>query len=388
MGLAEGETGNYAAALMHLSIAREADPLNIDLLLELGMYTLKTNDSAGAYSCYIKALEIDPGNALAHLYLSIILLQSGDMVLGWEFYEWRLHESLSSPLLTIPKGERWDGSHDKDIKLLLISEQGLGDVLQFIRFAPFLREHVGCVALCTPRVLIPLIKQSGLVEQVYDPSEATSLEDYQWLPLLSIPRLLCMQNKTAETCTSPYLKACSASSAHWETKLSPSKGLLVGLHWQGNPDAERGLLAGRSLPLELLAPLADLPGLEFVSLQKGAGSEQLDACSFRSLFVNTQDDISEAMSFVDTAAVLEQCDIVITTDTALAHLSGGLGRPTWLMLQQVPDWRWGLRGERTHWYPSIRLFRQRRPDDWQEVIKRVQGALRELLEDRSPATKS
>lgn len=388
MGLTEGEQGNYVAAIRHLSSAREADPLNIDLLLELGMYTLKANDSAGAYSCYIKALEIDPDNALAHLYLSIILLQSGEMVLGWEFYEWRLHESLSSPLLFMPKGERWDGSPDKDIKLLLISEQGLGDVLQFIRLAPVLREHVGCVALCTSRALIPLIEQSGLVDQICDPSEAASLENYQWLPLLSIPRLLCLQNWTAETSTRPYLKACSASSAHWKTKLSPSKGLLVGLHWQGNPDAERGLLAGRSMRLELLAPLADLPRLEFVSLQKGAGSEQLDVCSFRPSFVDTQEDISQAMSFVDTAAVVENCDIVITTDTALAHLSGGLGRPTWLLLQQVPDWRWGLLGERTHWYPSMRLFRQRRSDDWQEVIKRVQRALQELVMARYSATTS
>jgi hypothetical protein len=187
--------------------------------------------------------------------------------------------------------------------------------------------------------------------------------------------------------SSPYLKACSATSAHWETKLSASQALLVGIHWQGNPAAERGLLAGRSLPLELLAPLADLPGLEFISLQKGAGSEQLETCSFRQSFVKAQKDISEAMSFIDTAAILEQCDIVITTDTALAHLSGSLGRPTWLMLQHVPDWRWGLRGEQTHWYPSMRLFRQSSPNDWQEVIKRVQCALGELLDARPSGSK-
>ena len=381
-GVIEGEKGNYASALKHLSTAREVDPLNINLLLDLGIFSRMAKDSAGAYSYYTKALEIDPDNALAHLYISLILLQSGETALGWEFYEWRLHESLSSPLLIMPKGERWDGSHKKDLKLLLVGEQGLGDVLQFIRLAPLLREHVGRVALCTQRTLIPLIEQSGLVDQLYSPSEAASLEDVQWLPLLSIPRLLCQLNRTAEPCSRPYLKAGSATSEHWEKKLSASQTLLVGLHWQGNPDAERGLLAGRSLPLELLAPLADLPGLEFISLQKGAGSEQLEGCSFRRSFVNAQEDISEALSFVDTAAILEQCDIVITTDTALAHLSGGLGRPTWLLLQQVPDWRWGLRGEQTHWYPTMRLFRQRRPNDWQEVIKRVQRALQELLETR------
>lgn len=382
MGLIEGEKGRYASALNHLSIAREADPLNIDFLLDLGLLSRKAKDSTRAYSSYVRILDIDPDNALAHLYISLIFLQTGETVLGWELYEWRLHESLPSPLLIIPKGERWDGSHNKSLKLLLISEQGLGDVLQFIRLAPILREQAGHVALCTQRTLIPLIEQSGLVDQLYDPSEAASLDDYQWLPLLSIPRLLCLQDRIAETFNSPYLKACSASSAHWKTKLSASQSLLVGLHWQGNPAAEHGLLAGRSLPLELLAPLADLRGLEFISLQKGAGSEQLETCSFRRAFVNAQKEVSEEMSFVETAAVLEQCDIVITTDTALAHLSGSLGRPTWLMLQQVPDWRWGLRGEQTHWYPSMRLFRQRRPNDWQEVINRVQRALRELLETR------
>jgi hypothetical protein len=120
-------------------------------------------------------------------------------------------------------------------------------------------------------------------------------------------------------------------------------------------------------------------GVTLLSLQKGAGSEQLESCGFRGSFIDLQDEISSTMSFTETAAILENCDLVITTDTALAHLSGGLGRPTWLLLHQVPDWRWGLRGERTPWYPAMRLFRQRRPHDWPEVIRRVRRSLLDMF---------
>jgi tetratricopeptide (TPR) repeat protein len=379
LGVIQGEKGNYTSALKHLRLARDLDPLNVDCLLDLGLNYWIAKDANGAYASFTSALELDPENILAHLNLSMVLLQSGETVLGWKFYEWRLHASRPSPLLVQANGERWDGSPNRDLKLLLISEQGLGDVLQFIRLAPWLRTRVGSVVLCAQQKLIPLIEQSGLVDQVLDPSEATTLEGYQWLPLLSVPRLLSLQNTPAETFNQPYLRADQVSSERWKAKLSSLGSLKIALHWQGNPEAEQGILSGRSLPLELLSCLADVSGVTLLSLQKGAGSEQLESCSFRSSFIDLQDEISSTMSFTETAAILANCDLVITTDTALAHLSGGLGRPTWLLLHQVPDWRWGLRGERTPWYPAMRLFRQRRPHDWPEVIRRVRRSLLDMF---------
>lgn len=378
LGVIQGEMGNYTSALKLLLLARDLDPLNVDCLLDLGLIHWLAKDVRSAYFTYTRAVEIDPENTLAHLSLSMLLLQTGERVLGWELYEWRLHSSRPSPLLVHASGKRWDGTPSKDLNLLLISEQGLGDALQFIRLAPLLRRGLAKVALCAQEKLIPLIEQSSLVDEVIDASKAISLEEYQWIPLLSVPRLLSLQNITAESFNQPYLRADKARAEHWKAKLASEGSLKIALHWQGNPEAEQGVLSGRSLPLDLLAPLAELPGITFLSLQKGAGSEQLASCSFRQAFTDVQDEISSAMSFLDTAAILENCDLVITTDTALAHLSGGLGRPTWLLLHQVPDWRWGLRGERTHWYPTMRLFRQRRPHDWPEVIRRVKLSLLDM----------
>lgn len=379
LGVIQGEKGHYTSAIKHLLLARDLDPLNADCLLDLGLIYWLAKDVRSAFSTYTRVVELDPENTLANLSLSMLFLQTGERFLGWELYEWRLHPSRPSPLLVQAFGERWDGTPNKNLKLLLISEQGLGDVLQFIRLAPLLRRGLAKVALCAQQKLIPLIDQSSLVDEVLDASKAINLIGYQWIPLLSVPRLLSLQNITAESYNQPYLRADKTRAEHWKAKLASTGSLKIALHWQGNPEAEHGVLSGRSLPLDLLAPLAELPGITFLSLQKGAGSEQLESCSFRHAFTDVQDEISFAMSFLDTAAILENCDLVITNDTALAHLSGGLGRPTWLLLHQVPDWRWGLRGEHTHWYPTMRLFRQRRPHDWPEVIRRVRLSLLDML---------
>ena len=382
LGVMKGDEGDYASALNLLAIPANSPRHDIEALLHLGLYFWKTRRVEEALASYMKVLEIDPDNPLAHLNLSMTFLHCGESLLGWEFYEWRFHHSLSSPLLLEPRGERWSGESGSDLHLLVISEQGLGDALQFIRLAPALRSRVARLTFCAHEKLIPLLQNSLLADHVCSPSEASGLEGYQWLPLLSIPRLLGLHEMGSVTGNPPYLKADADLSKQWASRLGGERTLRVAVHWQGNPEAEKGMLAGRSLPLELLAPLAELPELRLISLQKGAGAEQLESCQFRHAFVAAQDEISAAMSFMDAAAILEQCDLVVTTDTALAHLAGGLGRPTWLLLHHVPDWRWGLEGEQTHWYPSMRLFRQRQPGDWEEVIQRVRSDLAGLLETR------
>jgi tetratricopeptide (TPR) repeat protein/GR25 family glycosyltransferase involved in LPS biosynthesis len=157
--------------------------------------------------------------------------------------------------------------------------------------------------------------------------------------------------------------------------LRRSRQLLVALNWQGNPLTEIQELKGRSLPLELLAPLAQSPAVELLALQHGAGLEQLSACSFRNRFHPEQHAVSQAADFRDTAAILACCDLLISSDTALVHLAGALGVPTWVLLHNTPDWRWGLRVDSSSWYPTLRLFRQEQPADWPSLIERVQTAL-------------
>jgi hypothetical protein len=184
----------------------------------------------------------------------------------------------------------------------------------------------------------------------------------------------------------PYLGVEPESAQRWETLLGKGPAVkLIGLNWQGNPQIEDSFFRGRSFPLETYAPLANCEGIQFVSLQKGPGSEQLETCSFRDHFIEAQEDVDGAWDFIETLSILQACDLVITSDTAVAHLAGALGRPTWLLLKFVPEWRWGMEGETSPWYPSMRLFRQDRSNDWGPVVDRVFDALKHWL-DQPTAT--
>ena len=156
-----------------------------------------------------------------------------------------------------------------------------------------------------------------------------------------------------------------------------TKKAIIGINWKGNPKTEKSTLQGRSLELEFFAPIASCSQISLLSLQKGTGSEQLKTCSFKDRFVSCQDQINDAWDFLETAAIIANCDLVITSDTSVAHLAGGMGKTTWLLLHKVPDWRWGLEGDSTFWYPSMRLFRQKKRGDWNEVMERVAEAIQE-----------
>jgi hypothetical protein len=153
----------------------------------------------------------------------------------------------------------------------------------------------------------------------------------------------------------------------------------VGIHWQGDPAHETTSLRGRSFPLELLAPLAAIPEITLVSLQRGHGMEQVEPCRFRDRFSPAQAAMDATWAFDDMAAIAEQCHLVISSDSAMVHLAAGLGRPTWVLLKAIPEWRWGLEGSESFWYPSVRLFRQAVDGDWAGLIDTVAASLREQI---------
>jgi tetratricopeptide (TPR) repeat protein len=258
-----------------------------------------------------------------------------------------------------------------------MGEQGLGDMIQFLRYAPLMQRWADRVALCLPEKLHGLVASSGLPVRLLTPAQAMAQGHGQWLPLLSAPRLLGVGPERVQV-AAPYLKVAAERLAYWRQQLRGGLAAgeqLVGLHWQGNPATETNELEGRSLPLEALAPLAQRAGLRFVSLQKGPGSDQLNSCSFRARFVDCQEDVDAAWDFADCAAISLACDLVISSDSALAHLAGAVGAPTWLLLHQHSDWRWGEAGDRSWWYGSMRLFRQQEGEGWETVVAKVAKAL-------------
>lgn len=324
-----------------------------------------------------KSYALAPNLVMGKISLSIALLMYEQYEEGWAFYESRLEQNQA---IYVPSGlEKWDGIAELD-ELLIVAEQGAGDLVQFMRYSILLSLGIPRITILTEPKFCTLLDHYGGFDAVHSVNEPYRvMEQSAWYPMASILGLLGISNQ-AVIIDAPYLTADPDKTKRWTDAMGPKNGgKLIGLNWQGNLDAEDSFFQGRSFPLETYAPLAELDGCEWVSMQKGPGSEQLESCSFRDRFVAAQAEIDQAWDFVETLSILQVCDLVITSDTSVAHLAGALGRPTWVLLKYVPDWRWGLEGETTPWYPTMRLFRQQEANNWDPVIAAVGDALADFL---------
>jgi hypothetical protein len=304
----------------------------------------------------------------------MLLLSQERFPEGWAEYEWRWQvQSQPRPAFDRPA---WDGAPLPGGTLLLYAEQGVGDTLQFVRYAALAKQRADAVILGCPPALIPLLSRCPGIDRLVATDAPLPPFDAQ-APLASLPGLL---GTTAETIPAPvpYLTADPERVRRWQEELAGLEGFKIGIAWQGNP----GMGAydrRRSFPLAALAPLARLPGVRLVVLQKGHGREQLPAAAGWPLA-----DLGERLdesggAFADTAAVMHGLDLVVTCDSAPAHLAGALGKACWVALPFAADWRWLLDREDSPWYPTLRLFRQPRPGDWSDMFGRMAFALRWLL---------
>lgn len=385
LGTAHEQAGQPRQAI---DCFRRAQELRSDLVepaICLGNVLQEVEAFGEALAAYDRALAIQPEDPRARRNRGALLLLTGDYVRGWSGREARFVEKpglLHQPEL-IGKLPLWDGISEVEGELVLVTEQGFGDTFQFVRYGSCLRRRGIRVSLVAEAKLHGLLTPAELFDRLHplpvDP--ATLPAGSQWLPLMSLPHRLQVTPDTARPGPEPYLFARPERVRHWQRRLraDAAKGgeqeLLVGIHWQGNALHEQTSNRNRSLPLEWFAPVAALPGIRLVSLQKGPGAEQLESCSFRDRFVSVQEEVDKAWDFLETAAIVKACDLVVSNDSAVVHLAGALGHPAWLLLKKVPEWRWGLEGTATHWYRSLRLFRQRRSGDWPEVLQRVAASL-------------
>jgi len=308
------------------------------------------------------------------------LLLLGQWQEGWGHYAQRFARKPGNH----PLFERLFGpSHRGPLKLerpvLLMSEQGFGDTLQFSRYALHLQQQGFDVTLLSQPALVPLLRGAMGLQQVLGELEGEYWAERQpiWLPLLDLLPVLRAQELWAPF-SSGYLQIEKARIQHWSSLLQRKPGRqLIALHWQGNPSHEHSLYSrGRSLPFEQFLALGQLTNVEFVSIQKGPCNEQLRINNGLN-FIAGQESVNQSMDFKDTAAVLANCDLLISSDSAVVHLAGAMGVPTWLALRWIPEWRWGLEGKRTSWYDSVRLFRQPRDGDWNTVIQEMVKAWKE-----------
>jgi len=359
-----------AAAACH----RQALSLKPDLASahnNLGVVLLDQGSLAEALACYDRAVQLQPSYADAHWNRACAWLLTGNFAQGWPEYEWRWQfKHLVPPSFPQPC---WDGSPLAGRTILLHAEQGLGDTLQFIRYAPLVQQRGGRVIVLCQESLVRLLASCPGVSQVVGQGSPLPAFDVQ-VALLSLPSLL---GTTLESIPAsvPYLTAPMEQVEHWRQELRGAGRVRVGIVWQGNPQHQND--RSRSVPPSMFELLTRVEGVQLVSLQYGAGAEQLTALSGR-LAVQ---DVGSRLSgdWTETAAVLKNLDLVICVDTALAHCAGALGVPVWLALPFAPDWRWLWGRQDSPWYPSMRLFRQDAPGDWQGVFRRLAEALRQRV---------
>lgn len=380
LGVALSEKGEAEAAISSLKMSLQLKPENSEAYNNLGSCLVDQCYLDEAITSFNNAIRINSNYPEANWNLSLINLLSGNYKEGWVGYEWRARkrdQEFEHPHAS-PNCNRLRNYPPLGISvcLLVVTEQGLGDTLQFMRYIKALREKKVQVFFCAQEKLHDLIKASGIDQNPLTPHQANNVSDGYWIPLLSVPKHLDVSPQNP-IITEPYIKTTEELTAKWKEILSTEKRPIIGVNWQGNPLHEAKHSKGRSLPLSSLEPLAQKTNASLLSLQKGFGSEQLETCSFKECFVSCQDRITDTWNFLETAAIIANCDLVITSDTSVAHLAGGMGKKTWLLLKKIPDWRWGLEGDTTFWYPSMRLFRQKERGNWSEVMERITTALQD-----------
>ncbi len=331
-----------------------------------------------AVASFGRALDYRPDDPSARFALAFLYLALGEFTLGWPLYEARFDvPGLGNPARQFG-APRWHGEPLAGKTLLVHAEQGLGDVIQFCRYLPLLAAQRVSVVFEVMSSLKALLRTLPPAISFVGRGEPLPPVDY-YCPLLSLPLAFDTRLETIPAQV-PYLTAEPERVASWMQRLGKLQGLRIGIAWQGNPAVEKLIWArGRSIPLAALEPLVQLPGVTLVSLQKGPGLEQLRNVPFAERIIDLSADLDRGPdAFLDTAAVMELLDLVISSDTSVAHLAGALGRPVWTVLAASPEWRWGLERSDSPWYPTMRLFRQTTEGDWGPVMTTLVEALRKL----------
>lgn len=356
------------SAIAHYRRALQLDTHFAEALNNLGVALQEKVEFLEAEEVFRKAVQSNPNLAEAHFNLATLLLLTGNFREGWEEYEWRL-KLTDPPSLRLVRP--WNGEDIDGKSILLIAEQGFGDTIQFIRYASSLAEMGAEVSVAAQKELAGLFEKVKGISRVARFGDPLPETDYQCY-LLSLPHLLKsdVDNVPAEV---PYIFADPLAAQRRKEMIQDQDGLLaIGIAWSGDPTYRRDRV--RSLRTEYLDPLFRVKGTVFYKLQK-------DMTSSTSFYrgENAPVDLSSAIQdFGDTAACIEHLDLVISVDTAVAHLAGAMGKPIWTLLPYVPDWRWMLDREDSPWYPTMRLFRQPSPGDWDSVIERVAEELKEI----------
>ncbi len=440
LGITLRSLGRLEDAITCYSRALEVDPYNFEACNNLGNAYLWMGNRVGAAAFYRRAISLAPDCADAHTGFAQALLMDENFEQGWLEYEWRW-KTGQLPVRQFDQ-PRWNGEAVEGKAVLVWAEQGLGDTIQFVRYLRMVKERGARVvfecqkplvkllsaALENPRTKEPknqssetpknearagsgdprLTKAALGFDQLVAEGDALPEFDFQ-IPLLSLPGVF---GTTLETipATVPYLSADQALVKQWRQKLSTVEGFRIGINWHGRAGLRES--RQRDVPVEMFEKLAGVPGVRMVSIQKSEIGDQRSEfggqesgnrgaqCGSRNAEFGMRSGASAGPAiidlgeidtvngaFMDTAAIMMNLDLVITSDTSVAHLAGALGVPVWVALPFVPDWRWLLNRSDSPWYPTMRLFRQKKHGDWSGAFEEIEAALRQRIKDEGRRTK-
>jgi tetratricopeptide (TPR) repeat protein len=358
-----------AEALAGFDQALSINPNHVDALNNRGIVLRDLNRSQEALASYDRALSIAPGYAEAHSNRSCLRLLLGDFHQGWEELEWRWRTPACAPWRRDFAEPLWLGAEPLSGRTILLhAEQGFGDAIQFARYAPLVAARGGRVVLEAPAGLAALFARIEGVAAVVVRGETLPPIDCH-CPLLSLPLAFETRPETIPA-TVPYLSASEDRVRKWRQRLPQTEARRIGIAWAGNPNFKGDQT--RSLGLARLAPLLSVPGATFFGLQRDLRDGDREILGNNSQITHLGDAIED---FDDTAAIMACLDLVISSDTSVAHLAGALGKPVWVLLQYAADWRWLRDRPDSPWYPTARLFRQPELGDWESVVGQVKDAL-------------
>jgi Flp pilus assembly protein TadD len=375
IGVIERLRGRYDSAMEKYQRLMGLGVDDAGVYMSMGVLHSETGEMEEALKNYEEAFGRNPDNDLVRFNYSLCLMTLGDFGRGLELYESRIWHAL-------PPGEPWNG--ESDISLLVAPEQGNGDIIQFARYLPELRKRCRKLTVLCNAPLVDLIgKVEGVDEvmefnpgdefvevenEVEDEDMSKPLPFERFVRIMSIPHIMGIDPSKQEF--KKYLKTDDERVEYWAGRIR-SKKIKVGLCWQGGKRDKPDMIAidkKRSIPLRDMMPILSAEGVDFFSLQRG--DDQNDE------FPSIIDFMDEAESFSETAAIIENLDLVISVDTAVAHLAAALGKPTWMLARKGGCWRWGTEGEKTFWYPSMKIFRQDSLNDWSSAISSIGRELR------------
>ena len=376
LGIVLHEQGKLDEAITHYRQAISLKPDYAEAHSNLGAALQEQGKLPEAVVSSTRATDLKPDFAMAHMNKSIALLLSGNYQDGWTEYEWRLRrKDYNSRKFIQPQ---WDGSSFNNRSVLVHAEQGFGDTIQFVRYLPMVQSRGGRVVFECQQALLHLLQNCAGFDEIIEnvPARELSVNFDLHVPLMSLPGIF---GTTMDTIPShvPYITVDSVLLAKWRKRLEHDKFFKIGLAWAGRT-SKNYVYANRSRTLNDFTLLTEIPGLTFYALQKGPASVEALNPPERMKIINLE---SELHDFSDTAAVIANLDLVISVDTAVVHLAGAIGKPVWTLLPFAPDWRWMLKRADSPWYPSMRLFRQTRSNDWTSVFEQVKEALRGEIVD-------